>query len=295
MYVTIVLIVVVHCSRAGSVGGAEAGMEGGIAAHVREAHAATGEGAAVEAGVGEGGAAGAARSSSSLSSSSSGAAAVELLEDLADGVLLVAGERAAHVLAALEAVAHVEVPALPRVRGDRLDEEAEGGLAHARHLGHVHAVRVAAARRAELLLVGERGAPVVDEPPVRVGEPAVVARALAPELARRHGEAEAAGRLALPRALPPLGVGRARPPAERRVHLEGGRAVGDGAAAGAERGATRWRDAGARAVGVCLVGIGVLGGDGAGEGEEGATLPGAGVGVGHGLKLERGGGGIELV
>merc|ERR1719181_1653876 len=150
-------------------------------------------------------------------SSSSGAAAVELLEDLADGVLLVAREGAAHVLAALEAVAHVEVPALPRVRGDRLDEEAEGGLAHARHLGHVQAVRVVAARHAELLLVGERGAAVVDDPPVRVGEPAVLARALAPELARRHGEAEAAGRLALPGALalPPLGVGRARPPAER--------------------------------------------------------------------------------
>merc|ERR1719486_1742814 len=256
MYVTIVLIVVVYCSRAGGVGGAEAGVEGGVAAHVGEAHAAAGEGAAVEAGVGEGGAAGAARSSSS---SSSGAAALELLEDLADGVLLVAGQSAAHVLAALEAVAHVEVPALPRVRGDRLDEEAEGGLAHARHLGHVQAVRVVAARHAELLLVGERGAAVVDDPPVRVGEPAVLARALAPELARRHGEAEAAGRLALPGTLPPRGVGGARPPAERRVHLEGGRAVGDGAAAGAERGAARRRDAGARAVGVRLVGV--LGGD----------------------------------
>merc|ERR1719163_1053364 len=195
------------------------------------------------------------------------------------------------ILAALEAVAHVEVPALPRVRGDRLDEEAEGGLAHTRHLGHVQAVRVAA-RHAELLLVGERGAAVVDDPPVRVGEPAVLARALAPELARRHGEAEAAGRLALPGALPPRGVGGARPPAERRVHLEGGRAVGDGAAAGGERGAARRRDAGARAVGIRLVGV--LGGDGAGEGEHraaegGAALPGAGVGV------ERGGGGVELV
>merc|ERR1719158_1137646 len=56
MYVTIVLIVV-HCSRAGGVSGAEAGVEGGVAAHVREAHAAAGEGAAIEAGVGEGAAA----------------------------------------------------------------------------------------------------------------------------------------------------------------------------------------------------------------------------------------------